>query len=127
PKDGSDELDLLYWENWKREEYRVPSIHLEEQKMETGILNSSYGIIWDTAETIVSRSFDDETIPRIYKFKRLIRCIEHNANEEDLIAKMGVLSEINNPRFHGKIFIYKNARALNYPEIFTSNLYKVKE
>ncbi|CAG8816960.1 17016_t:CDS:2 [Gigaspora margarita] len=62
-KDPSDELDLSYWENWKmqlkEEESRVPSIHRDV----TGILNNSYGIIWDTAETIVSRSFDDETIP----------------------------------------------------------------
>ncbi|CAG8715542.1 24454_t:CDS:2 [Gigaspora margarita] len=123
PNDGSDELDLSYWTNCKKEESRLPSIHVEEHKDEkcvyiNGILNSSYGIIWDTVETIVSRSFDDETIP-VYTFaniyrefinpKGLIRCIEHNANEEDLIAKIGVLSEINNPRFHGKIFIYKNA------------------
>ncbi|CAG8512857.1 31823_t:CDS:2 [Gigaspora margarita] len=80
PKDGNDELDLLYWENWKREDSRVPSIHLEERKDENwlyinGVMTNqqlldenykhldSYGIIWDTAEPIVSRSFDDETIP----------------------------------------------------------------
>ncbi|CAG8850765.1 5968_t:CDS:2, partial [Gigaspora margarita] len=38
PKDGSDELDLSYWENWKmqlkEEESRVPSIHVEEHKDE---------------------------------------------------------------------------------------------
>ncbi|RIB28422.1 hypothetical protein C2G38_1892890, partial [Gigaspora rosea] len=159
-------------ENCKRLEYHF-------KRGVTGILNSSYGIIWDTAETIVSRSFDDETIPvrwasylifqelkkdevkkvrlvahsegcvianlvikklywelsytekdkykealleklEVYTFanisrefinpKGLIKCIEHYANEKDLIARMGVLSNIDNPRFHGKIFINKNAR-----------------
>ncbi|CAG8640283.1 7370_t:CDS:1 [Dentiscutata erythropus] len=159
-------------ENCKRLEHRF-------NRGVTGIFNSSYGIIWDTAETIVSRSFDDETIPvrwaswnifkalkdenvkrvvlvahsegsvitnlvikklywelsyseqddyneqllkklEVYTFanisrefinpKGLIRCIEHYANEDDLIAKMGVLQESENPRFHGKIFINKNAR-----------------
>ncbi|CAG8609894.1 45812_t:CDS:1, partial [Gigaspora margarita] len=247
PNDGSDELDLSYWENWKsmifqlwcffntipcillypiremqlkEEESRVPSILVEEHKDEkwffingvmtnqhwldenckhleyrfkrgvTGILNSSYGIIWDTAETIVSRSFDDETIPvrwaswnifqalidenikkvrlvahsegcvianlvikklywelsytekdlyeedllnklEVYTFanisrefinpKGLIKCIEHYANEEDLIAKMGVLSEVNNPRFHGKIFINKNARGHLFNRYYSLN------
>ncbi|KAF0441718.1 hypothetical protein F8M41_003764 [Gigaspora margarita] len=159
-------------ENCKRLEHRF-------NKGVTGILNSSYGIIWDTAETILMRSFDDESIPvrwaswnifqalkdknikkvilvahsegcvianlvikklywelsysekdayeedllsklEVYTFaniarefinpKGLIKCIEHYANEEDLIAKMGVLHEVENPRFHGKIFVNKNAR-----------------
>ncbi|CAG8823849.1 26135_t:CDS:2, partial [Gigaspora margarita] len=154
PNDGSDELDLSYWTNcknmifqlWemqlKEEESRLPSIHVEEHKDEkwvyiNGILNSSYGIIWDTVETIPVRwafpkylkmKILKSSIVRgrstnkleVYTFanisrefintKGLIRCIQHNANEEVLIAKIGVLSEINNPRFHGKIFIYKNAR-----------------
>ncbi|CAG8772704.1 2924_t:CDS:1 [Cetraspora pellucida] len=159
-------------ENCKRLEYRF-------NRGVTGILNSSYGIFWDTAETILSRSFDDETIPvrwaswnifqalkdknikkvrliahsegcvianlvikklywelsysekdeydeillnklEVYTFanisrefinpKGLIKCIEHYANEDDFIAQIGVLREVCNSRFHGKIFINKNAR-----------------
>ncbi|CAG8764650.1 1731_t:CDS:1, partial [Cetraspora pellucida] len=42
--------------------------------------------------------------------KGLIKCIEHYANEYDFIAKIGVLREVCNPRFNGKIFVHKNAR-----------------
>ncbi|CAG8511730.1 18699_t:CDS:1 [Dentiscutata erythropus] len=156
----------------------------------TGILNSSYGIIWDTAETILSRSFDDETIPvrwaswnifqalkddsikkvrliahsegcvianlvikklywelsysekdeydesllnklEVYTFanisrefinpKGLISCIEHYANEEDFISKMGVLHEVKNPRFHGKIFVNKNAKGHLFNRYYSLN------
>ncbi|KAF0365671.1 hypothetical protein F8M41_013728 [Gigaspora margarita] len=178
-------MSNTHWldENCKRLEHRF-------KRGVTGVLNSSYGIIWDTAETIVSRSFDDETIPvrwaswnifqalkdenikkvrlvahsegsvitnlvirklywelsysekdeydenllsklEVYTFanisrefinpKGLIKCIEHYANEEDLISKMGVLREVENPRFHGKIFVNKNARGHLFNRYFSLN------
>ncbi|CAG8704727.1 8374_t:CDS:2, partial [Racocetra fulgida] len=53
--------------------------------------------------------------------KGLIKCIEHYANEDDFIAKMGVLREICNPRFHGKVFINKNARGHLFNRYYSLN------
>ncbi|CAG8805242.1 12712_t:CDS:1 [Racocetra persica] len=170
-------------ENCKRLEHRF-------NRGVTGIFNSSYGIFLDTAETILARSFDDESIPvrwaswnifkalkdenikkvrliahsegsvianlvikklywelsysekdaysenlleklEVYTFanisrefinpRGLIKCIEHYVNEDDFIAKMGVLREVCNPRFHGKIFINKNARGHLFNRYYSLN------
>ncbi|CAG8537924.1 4415_t:CDS:1 [Paraglomus occultum] len=141
----------------------------------TGILNKSYGVIWDLIESILQRCFSVQTISvhwaaynilqalrdkncatvrliahsqgaiianlaiqkiyielsrtgkqddlkklEVYTFAsasreflnpgNLIHCIEHYANRQDPIAKFGVLSQLNNDRFQGEIFVnsYRN-------------------
>ncbi|KAF0476420.1 hypothetical protein F8M41_024385 [Gigaspora margarita] len=68
---------LDHWEMLQHLEYHF-------KRGVTGILNNSYGIIWDTAVTIVSRSFDDETIPIRWALWNIFQSlIEENINKFD--------------------------------------------
>jgi len=136
----------------------------------TGILNRSYGVIWDFVESVIQRSFEIDTMSvrwsthkirqalvdenikivrvvahsqggiiaglvlkrlyielsvtenqdylrklEVYTFAnasrrfinpgKLVSRIEHYANDQDPISKVGVLSEIHSEDFHGEIFI----------------------
>nr|CAG8592475.1 1171_t:CDS:1 [Entrophospora candida]CAG8640183.1 14423_t:CDS:1 [Entrophospora candida] len=56
----------------------------------------------------------------------LIKRIEHYANDQDPIAMLGVLSEINNPRYNGEVFVNytkNNGKGHSFIKFYSLNEY----